>query len=263
MKTRIGFASLAPVVAFAVLPTNAWALFSSITPTSFAGLAQSDINTLIQTVGIAGDHHAYMPASALGMAIGIDLGVDVTYLAFPAAFSNAIATASGQSASQLPSGLPIPKLNVHKGLPFGFGIGGSFTTFSTNGQTVVTSIAGELQWTFLGGTALPAIAVRGSYSSNSLYFLNANTLTADAIVSKDLVVIEPYVGGGMQYWSGSLSVPSGVTLPPTGISTNANGVNMNLLGGLMLKLAFFKIDAEADYSTAGITTFGGKVSFGF
>jgi len=258
MKCLLAHAVLA---AGAVAPLRAFAI-STITPTDLSGFTDSMVSTLVQTVGIAADHHAYMPASSMGMLLGFDVGVDSTYVAFPAAFAAALAQASGQSSSQVPSGLLLPKLNAHKGLPFGIDVGASFMVLYDSGQSVFTTYGGELKWTFVRGLALPSVAVRGSYTSNSLYFLNTNTTTVDLVVSKSLILLEPYVGGGMQFWSGSLSVPSSVP-QASGLSLSASGSNPHFYGGAMLKLALLRLDIEADYSTMNLATLGGKVSIGF
>jgi hypothetical protein len=250
------------LLAFGVLALSTSAnAITAINATNLSGLAASDVSTLIQTIGIVADHHAYMPAGALGMMIGVDVGLDVTYIPMPSAFATVLATASSQSTSQLPSGLLLPKVNVHKGLPLGIDLGGSFMTASNAGQTVYTSWGLEGKWTFINNIALPAVAVRASYSSNTVYFINASSFTVDATASKSLVLFEPYIGAGMQFWSGSLSVPTGI--PQLTVSSSASGSNPHFYGGIMFKLLFAKLVAQADYSTAGFTTFGGKVSLGF
>jgi hypothetical protein len=236
---------------------------TNFTPTDLSSFSSGTVTTLVQTVGIAADHHAYMPATALGLLLGLDVGVDATYLPFPTDFTNAIALATGQSASAIGSGAVLPKVNVHKGLPFGIDVGGSFMSIPQGNQTVFSSYAGEIKWAFVNRAVLPSVAARFSAAYNNLYFLTTHTYTFDVLASKNLFLIDPYVGAGLQFWSGDIAVPSGIPSLPSGISTHASGMNPHVYGGLMLKLAILHLVAEADYSTAGLTTFGGKASIGF
>jgi hypothetical protein len=256
------------VVSASLLTASAWLApaparaFTPVTANNLSGLSSSSVNDLLQVVGVGADHHAYMPATALGMTLGIDIGVDVTYLSFPSAFTSALSTASGQSTASLPSGVPMPKINIHKGLPFGIDVGASFVTLSSGGSKVFSSYAGEAKYAIINSAALPTVAVRASYSSNEVYFIDAKTFTFDAVVSKNLMLIDPYVGLGIQHWSGSIEVPAGVPTP-SGVDLSGSGTPFHMYAGTMLKLGFLKLVGEIDYSTIGLTTYGGKLSFGF
>lgn len=261
MLHNIRLATLAVVCSLTLGTSSAFAI-TAVTPTDLSTLSADSVTSLIKTVGVASDHRAYAPATALGVMLGIDVGLDATYFSLPTEFATALATASGQTASQLPSGLLLPKLNIHKGLPFGIDVGGTFMSLSSNGSKVFSSYGGEIKWAFINNAALPAVAVRASYSSNSVYFLDTSALTFDVTASKNLLLIDPYVGLGLQRWSGSVNVPATVPVPP-GIALDASGAAFHVYGGLQLKLAILKIVGEAGYSTAGLTTLGGKVSIGF
>jgi hypothetical protein len=255
------FTALAALCALSLGSSSAFAL-TSISPTDLSTLSADSINTIIKTVGVAADHRAYAPATALGLVVGIDVGLDVTYFSLPSEFASALATASGQTTSQLPAGLVLPKLNIHKGLPWGIDVGGTFMSLSSGGTKIFSSYGGEVKWAFINSAALPAVAIRGSYSSNTVYFMDTSGLTFDVTASKNLVLIDPYVGLGLQRWSGNINVPAGIPVP-SGIALDASGTAFHMYGGLQLKLAILKIVGEARYSTAGLTTFGGKFSIGF
>ena len=237
---------------------------STISPTDLSGLAFSDISTMIQTVGVAADYHDYMPATALGLLLGFDIGIDGTYLAFPSSVQqrDRAGLRSVDFADHFGL-LLLPKLNLHKGLPFGIDVGASLSTYSSGGQKVFSSYGGEIKYAFINNMALPTVAVRGSYTSNTLYFLSTSTYTFDVVASKNLILLDPYVGAGLQFWSGSLTVPTGIPQLPASVSANASGSNPHVYGGAMLKLAVLRLDGQLDYSTAGFTTFGGKDSIGF
>lgn len=236
---------------------------TNVTPTDLSGLTSDSVSALVQTVGIVGDFRSYMPATPLGMLLGFDVGIDMTYLSLPSTFASALALASGQSTSQLPSGFVLPKINVHKGLPYGLDVGASFITTSDAGQTVYSSYGGDIKWAFLNKPLIPVVAFRASFTSDTIYFLNAHTYTFDVVASKDLFILDPYVGAGLQMWSGSISVPSTIPQLPSGVSTDASGTNAHMYAGAMFKLVIFRFVAQVDYSTAGFTTFGGKFSVGF
>jgi hypothetical protein len=263
LRLDLRLATLAAFCSFACLASPSALAITAVTPTDLQGLGNDAVSDLIETVGIAADHRAYAPATALGLLLGIDVGVDATYFSLPTDFANALASASGQTTSTLPSGLLLPKLNIHKGLPFGIDIGATFMTLSSGGNKLFSSYAGEIKYAFINSAALPAVAVRASYSVNSVYFLDANTFTLDALVSKNLILIDPYLGAGIQRWSGKINIPAGIPTLQSGISNEASGTAFHVYGGVQLKLAILKLVGEAAYSTAGMTTFGTKVSIGF
>lgn len=235
---------------------------TSYSPSDLSAFGDASVKSVVQTVGIGSDHHAYMPATAIGITLGVDVGLDLTYIAFPTEFQQALATATGQAASQIGSGAPLPKLNIHKGLPFGIDLGFSFMSLSNGGSNLYKSYGGDIKWAFLRGMTVPAVALRLSGSYNNLFFIRTHTYAVDLMVSKDLVLIDPYAGAGLQFWSGELSVPAGVPTP-AGVSLSQSGTNPRVFAGAMLKLAILRLAAQIDYSTAGLTTYGGKVSFGF
>ncbi|MCM2324385.1 MAG: hypothetical protein NDJ90_14095 [Oligoflexia bacterium] len=217
------------------------------------------IKTLVQTVAIGTDHRAYMSASPLGSTIGFDIGVDLTLIKVPTGFANSLAMMSGTATTEVPGTLFLPRLNVHNGLPFGIDVGMSYISY----QSMARSIGAELKWAFLFGKGpLPAVAVRASGNWDTLWFLKTATYKLDVVVSKNLYLIDPYVGTGLQLWNGELTLPAGLTVPP-GLDLKPSGLNPHVYLGAALKLLFIKITGEVDYSTSGVTTYGAKVGFGF
>jgi len=255
---KISLALMAAVSLLGTFSNNARAdLFPAFNPATSIAATTAQVNSLLQLVGVTWAHRAYQPATPLGMLVGLDIGVETTGLSIPADISTALGTFTGSTP---PSFLLLPKLNIHKGLPLGIDLGFSFATFAASGQTV-TSIGGDINWAFISGAALPSIAVRGGFSSNNFWFMQTTTWTLDALISKNLVFIDPYVGGGARFWNGTVSVPVGAL--PANISASGSGVVPHIFGGLALKMGFFHMTGEADYSTTGLLVYGGKVSFGF
>lgn len=230
---------------------SAWAL-PTYSVTDLAALNDAYVQSLVTTVGIGGDYRALQSAAPLGAIIGLDIGFEVALIHTPDDFRQAIQQTTNQTA---PDFLPLPRLNIHKGLPGNVDLGFSFVTYS--GYTV---FGGEVKYAILpGNTAAPAVAVRASYNVNSLFYLNTNTFKFDALVSKNLVLFEPYFGLGIQSVSGDVKVPQGQSLP-VGVSGSYSAAPMHFYVGTPLKFGLLHITAEYDHSFAGITTYGTKVS---
>jgi hypothetical protein len=250
------------VLIAALSSAHAWAL-SNFTPGDLSGITADTVNTLVQTVALSADHRAYMPATALGSTIGIDLGIDVTAVSIPSQFTNAIELATQASADQIPSVIPLIRLSAHKGLPFGLDVGFAFSEIpdtSNPGTNIFTEYAGDLKWTFIKGLALPSLAVRGSATYGQIYFMSTHVYDLDLVASKNLYVIDPYIGLGMQFWNGMIAVPNGITLP---FSNTASGTAFHFYAGVPIKLVFLRITPEIDYTTAGFYSYGAKFSLGF
>ncbi len=252
---------LLPVVAFASLG----ALLASqdsradATLTDLSGFAQDTVDAMVQTLVVGGSHRAYRPATNLGL-IGFDAGVDMTLINFPTSFTDALSL-GGTSAAGMPTAFPVPRLNIHKGLPGGFDIGGSYISVGN------TSIIGfDAQWRFLNNAALPAVAVRAGYTSfnSEEFFVKSSGFKLDVVASKNLFLIDPYVGAGIEYGSGELNISTTIadTLPAT-VSASSSVFAPHVFVGLPLKLFIFQFVGEFDYSFTGSTTYGGKASIAF
>jgi hypothetical protein len=246
-------ASLASLVSLAyVRPALA---LTSYTPTTLNALGQELVGSLVQTVALGADHRAYQSAAPLGAVIGLDLGVDLTSISAPAEFQQAIQLAG---AGTPPSAIPLPRLNIRKGFPFKLDVGFSYVAFQEN------SLLGfDAQYALLkGGAASFAAALRGSYTMADLFFMQTRTMKLDAVISKNFLLIEPYVGAGVIRYSGEVVVPTGQSLAP-GISAEDSGATGHFFVGLPLKLAILHITAEYDLNFAGVNTFGVKTSLSF
>lgn len=240
-----------------LLSTNVFAL-SPINPSNFSTFGSGEVTTLIRTAAIGADHHAYMPASSLGLLLGIDVGVDLTVVSVPTDFINLVQAASGNTGS-VPSTLPLPKLNIHKGLPFGIDVGVSWTNIAG----ILNGWGADVKWNFTPEIVPFNFAARFSLNSMRIWYINTSTYSLDALLSKKFLILEPYVGAGLQYWNGSLDIPASATQLPVGISASAGGINPRFFGGIGLRLLFIRVVAELDYSTSGITNYGAKASVTF
>ncbi len=223
--------------------------------TTLDALQASMVESLVKTVAIGADHRAYEPASPLGYVIGLDVGVDATVMSLPDDFKEALTVAG--AGTNVPDVIPLPRLNIHKGLPWGVDLGFTYAGFQGN-----SLIGGDIKWAFLpGNAARPSVDARVSYSSSNLFFLKTKTAKVDVLASKKLGwVLDPYVGMGMQFASGEIQVPVGQSLSVSG-SHSASAFHM--YAGLPIKLAFVKLTAEYDYSFIGMSSFGAKFSLSF
>ena len=190
--------------------------------------SQTIVDSITEDLGAALSYKAVTPAEPLGL-IGFDIGFEVTgtKLAGIETWGSAI----GSTDLGL---LPLPKLHIHKGLPMGMDLG---FVYSKVPSTDIAYAGGEFRYSFISGNlALPAIAVRGTYTT--LLGVDEVELTTKGLeltVSKGFLMLTPYAGIG-QIWANS-SVDTVVATVPASISSDVSmfkwfvGLNLNL--GLM------------------------------
>ena len=214
---------------------------------SIGNLSQAQFKLLSEDLGAALSYKPLIPAEPLGIT-GFDIGLAVT----GTDLKNARLLSLAASGRSVPTLLPVPTLRAHKGLPLGIDIGASYAKVP---DIEVTLWGAELRWAIMeGNTALPAVALRGSYSSlTGVDQLKLTSAGADISISKGFAMFTPYAGVG-QVWV--KSTPQGVPLLQEESFTQTKvfaGVNINL--GVNFAL-------EAD-STGGIVSYGVKVGIRF
>ncbi|HUP56120.1 MAG TPA: hypothetical protein VM598_01620 [Bdellovibrionota bacterium] len=242
---------------FAAVPGHAATDFD---PGDLSSVTDPMVNELLKMSAVGTGHRPIQPASALGLAFGLVIGVEVSGVVVTDEFKTALTTATQRPASDVPGVIPVPRISIHKGLPKGFDLGFSWAKY----QDMLSLWGLHAAWNFRPGGAGPALGARMTYSKSKLYFIDTHYLAIDAVASKNLVVIEPYVGTGFQQWGGTLDVPAGgATGLPVGVSGSQSGATAHVFGGIPLKLLFIHITGEIDYSFSGITTYGGKLSLSF
>jgi hypothetical protein len=233
--------------------------YTNYSPGDLSSVDQAMVDEMLKVAAIGTSYRAFQPASNLGVTLGLDIGIDLAAVVLPADFKAALAQATQQPASQVPTAIPVPRFNLHKGFPFKVDLGFSYATY----QNIFTVWGIDGQWRFLGSGA-NAISARMSYSHSVLYFIQTHNLSLDVVASRDLFIIEPYLGTGMQFWGGLLNVPAGgATGLPQSVSASQNGTTGHIFGGIPLKLLVLHLTGEIDYSFSGITTYGGKISLSF
>jgi hypothetical protein len=240
-----------------LISTSAHA-YTDFNPGDLSALSDDNVKEMLKTAAIGTGHRAFQPAASLGVAPGLDLGFEVIGIVIPDNFKTAISLATQQPTSQVPTVLPVPRLNIHKGFPFGVDLGFSYATY----QQTFTVWGFDAQWNFLKASKA-ALAGRFNYGKSKLYFIETRNVTVDVLASVGLIVIEPYVGTGFQNWGGDLNVSGATVGLPGGVSASHSGSTGHVFAGVPLKLLFLHITGELDYSFTGLTTYGGKLSFTF
>lgn len=152
-------------------------------------LSPSEFRDLSQDMGAAVSYKAVLPIAALGVA-GFDFGAEVT--ATRIEHRDAWDRASSGTAPQT---VYVPKIHVHKGLPAGIDVGAFYASVSDPKFDVWGA---EIRYALIdGGTATPAVGLRGTYSAvNGIDQLSLNTKGIELGVSKGFALFTPYAGVG-------------------------------------------------------------------
>ena len=207
--------------------------------------AQSEFKKLSRELGLAVAYKPTAPAEPYGL-LGFDIGVEVTFVDIDNKASY------WENVSDMPSLLPIPKLHVIKGLPFGIDVGAIYSEIPSSD---ISLIGAELKWAFIeGNVALPAVAVRGTYTKlDGVDNLDFSTKGIDLSVSKGFAMLTPYGGVG-KVWIES-EPDSTLSLEKENISET------KFFAGLRVSLGLLNMTAEAEF--AEIPSYTLKLSAGF
>ncbi len=210
-------------------------------------LSQSDFRLLSEDLGAALSYKPLIPAEPLGVT-GFDIGIEVTAtkLENAAIFDNAV-------TGSAPDTLYLPRLHVHKGLPFGFDLGASYAAVPDSNIKVWGA---EVRYAILkGSTATPALAVRGSYSAlEGVDQLKLTTTGLDLSISKGFAMFTPYAGIGRVWVRSTPDSSIGLAEEDFDLGKVFVGVNMNL--------AVINIAIEGD-KTGDATSYGIKFGWRF
>lgn len=211
--------------------------------------AQNSFRLLSEDLGSALSYKAVTPAEPLGLT-GFDVGLEVTATKMDNASGWKEAVSNGKAIDTL----PVPKLHVHKGLPFDIDVGLAYASIpSTN----IKLIGGELRYAIVAGdTILPAVAVRGSMTKLSgVSNLSFDTKGLELTVSKGFLMITPYASLGQVWTTADPSEPTG-TLKKEDFQQTKMGIGANINLGLM------NLALEGD-KTGDSTTYSAKLGFRF
>ena len=210
-------------------------------------VTQGDFRLLSEDLGAALSYKPLSPGEPLGIT-GFDIGVEVT----ATKLENSENYANAFTGSP-PDTLYLPKLHIHKGLPFGFDIGASYSAVPDSNIKVWGV---EVRYAILkGSTTLPALAVRGSYSAlDGVDALKLNTTGVDLSISKGFAIFTPYAGIGRVWVTSTPDPATTLSEEEFDLGKVFLGVNMNL--------AVVNIAIEAD-KTGEATSYGAKLGWRF
>lgn len=229
--------------------------------TTLSAVQNENIKSIIEFFALGADYKAVHYATPEGLLLGLDLGIETTAIQLPAKTKDAL-TLMGNSTANVPSMIPLPRLNITKGLPFGFDLGASLFKMKVRGIDIL-NYGGSLKFAFFdGGVIMPAVAIRGTFNKGK-YFnrIKTQTLGIELLVSKNLIILEPF--GGIGYQSGKGEIDStGIALPTAiTLDTKQTVSQVRAFVGATLKLGFLNLAAEADFGK--IQTYSGKLSLNF
>ena len=212
------------------------------------GFSQGDFRLLSEDLGSALSYKPLTPAESTG-TLGFVIGLEVTAtkLAHPEVLDRAV------SGGDAPRTLMVPKLHVHKGLPFGIDVGAMYSAIP---NTNIKLMGAEVRYALVeGGVAMPAVGLRASYTTiRGVDQLDLNTTGVDISISKGLTFFTPYAGVGIVR---TQSTPNGV---PGLVRTTFNQNKMFV--GANFNFALVNIAVEAD-RTGDASSYGAKLGFRF
>ena len=210
-----------------------------------AALGQQNFNDLSEDLGAVTSYKQLEGSTSEGVT-GFDLSLNAgsTQVGHQAAWN----AATGNSVSSV----PFADVRVTKGLPFGFDIGGEYSTVPGSN---ISLYGAEVRYAILdGGVAEPAIGVRAGYTHlTGVDDLSFHTTSLDVSISKGFGPVTPYGGVG-EVWTNSTPDAS------TGL-TGSNSSNSEVFAGVTFDLGVH-LGLEWNH-LAGNTTYTLKLGFGF
>lgn len=210
-------------------------------------LDQAAFVELSESLAAATHYKAVTPAEPLGL-LGLDIGVEVSSTEIDRELFDLASDGDYAGGAVI-----VPRLHVHKGLPFGIDVGAFLGTVP---DTDLSLAGGELRLALLeGGVATPAVALRASYSRvQGASELDLDNAALELTISKGVLMFTPYAGVGV--------VRSEATpLESTGLAAESFD-QQKVFAGLNVNLVGFNVTAEAD-RTGEYTTFSAKLGIRF
>lgn len=212
---------------------------------------QSNFRLFSEDLGAALSYKALSPAEPLGTT-GFDIGIEVTATELQ---NENLFRAVGYEESSL----YVPKLHVHKGLPFGFDVGVLYSAFED-----YSLLGGEVKYAIIkGNTALPAVAIRATYTNLSgLDQLDLETWGGELTVSKGFAMLTPYVGAGIVNVTSTPKERAAAPFP-TGAGLREEEFDLEkYFVGVNINFGVVNFAIEGD-KTGDATTYGAKFGLRF
>ncbi|MEX0961033.1 MAG: hypothetical protein WDZ63_17285 [Burkholderiales bacterium] len=209
--------------------------------------SQAEFRLLSEDLGAALSYKPLSPAEPLGIT-GFDIGLAVT--ATDLEHSNVLEKVTSSSAF---STAIVPSLHLTKGLPLGIDVGAMYVKVP---ELDISLWGVHAKYAILdGGIAMPALAVRGSYTRVSgIDQLDFDTKGLDISMSKGFAFLTPYVGAGIVWVTSTPRSDTGLR--------EEKFEQSKLFGGINLNFGLFNMAFEAD-RTGDANSYGAKIGLRF
>ncbi len=239
--------SLFAGAALSVMSSSVWAV-GDIDVGNLTSIPET-FDAFNEDMTAAFSYKAISPGEPLGL-LGFDIGAELSVTSLEK--SDEWGAAIGDVGL---AAIPVPRLHLHKGLPFDIDLGVSYLSVAN-----VKVIGGELRYSFLGGNvALPAVGLRGTFSQVSgVDNWSFNSKGLELTVSKGFLMLTPYASIG-QIWGTSSSDLEVAGVP---VFDDAEASVFKWSAGLNLNLGLFNMAFETD-QTGDNTTYSMKAGLRF
>ena len=216
--------------------------FASDSLDNLHDLTQAEFGQLSKDFTAAASYKGVSPAEPLGVT-GFDIGVEVSSTKME---HGDVWKKAGADSSTL----YMPKVHIHKGLPFNIDVGASMTAVP---GTDIKLVGGEIKYAFIAGNvAVPAVSVRAAMTRLlGVVQLDLDTRSLELTVSKGFLNVTPYAGVG-KVW--------GTATPHVGALTKETPSGNKLFAGVNFSLGFGNLAAEVD-NTGGNKSVSVKLGF--
>jgi len=225
----------------------------SVAPKSYAQsfetlgeLSQENFELLIENLAAATHYRGVTPTEPLGI-IGFDVGISLSGTEIDDTVLDVANAGDFESSAIL-----IPRLHVHKGLPFGIDVGAFIAAAP---DTDIRLLGAEIRKSVFEGTAVtPAVGVRIGYSTlEGVDSLSLQSASIDLSISKGVLFLTPYAGVGYVLTRADAGEEFGLEDEDVGQEKFYVGLNVNF---------GFNFTFEAD-KTGEFTTLSAKAGIRF
>lgn len=209
------------------------------------GFTQNLFKDLTSDLGAALGYKAISSGEPLGVT-GFELGLSVSGTRME---TDALEQATTSNA---PGTLLVPKLEVTKGLPYGFDVGGFYSTIPSSN---IELIGGNVSYSIIdGGVLSPTLSIRGTYTRlTGVNDLDLTTRGLELSISKGFTLFTPYAGIGSVWIDGDTSV--------SGLSSESLNEYKYFMG-FSLELGLMNFAAETE-QTGDNTSTSAKIGVRF
>lgn len=216
-----------------------------------AELGNDTFKSLVKEAGAMVAYRGVAPAEPGGLT-GFDIGVEASFVEVDSAIWDQVF-----ESQDTPGYVTIPKVHLRKGLPFGIDLGASYAMVPDSNIEV---LGGEIQIALMDGSAaLPALALRGHYSTlRGVDDLDLSVYGGDLVLSKGFLFLTPYIGAGVLKTEGEYKGNASQSEPLADYRETAQRV----FGGVQIAMALLRITLDAEYADE-VPVYTAKLSLGW